>query len=92
MSDGIELLNGTDPLVVDNQIVDSDRDGLSNQAETKFKVDPANPDTDNDGLSDPFEILLGFDPLHPDTNRDGIVDSFQLDSPNYLYTPREWHF
>lgn len=44
--------------------VDSDLDGLTDQAETQiFHTDPQNPDTDGDGYYDGAEILAKSDPL-----------------------------
>ena len=54
--------------------VDSDGDGIGNEADT---------DDDGDGLNDTEEISLGSDPLDPDTDDDGVgdnLDAFPLDS------------
>ncbi len=43
--------------------VDTDRDGLIDEQELKFKTDVNKPDTDGDGYVDGLEIARGFDPL-----------------------------
>ncbi|MEA1910035.1 MAG: hypothetical protein U9M89_03405 [Patescibacteria group bacterium] len=45
---------------------DSDRDGITDEAEINFGTNPFNPDTDNDGESDGSEIINGTDPLNPE--------------------------
>ena len=47
------------------KVVDSDKDGLSDEVELKFKTDPQVPDSDGDGFSDGTEIAKGYDPLDP---------------------------
>ena len=54
--------------------VDSDGDGIGDEADT---------DDDGDGLNDTEEMSLGSDPLDPDTDDDGVgdnLDAFPLDS------------
>ena len=48
-----------------NESVDTDNDGIGNNADT---------DDDNDGLSDEDEIVAGTDPLLPDTDGDSFLD------------------
>ena len=43
--------------------IDSDGDGLSNEAEMILGSDPNNPDTDGDGVSDGAALELGLDPV-----------------------------
>jgi hypothetical protein len=45
---------------------DSDGDGLNDDAETQFGLDPNNPDMDGDGVSDGQEIIDGTDPATAD--------------------------
>jgi outer membrane protein OmpA-like peptidoglycan-associated protein len=60
--DGEEVvLDGTDPLLGTDDLLDSDGDGLTNQQETSLGSDPFSTDTDGDLLSDTEE----------DANRDG---------------------
>ena len=67
--------------------MDSDGDGVIDDAEILAGLDPEDPDTDDDGildgdedvdgdtLSDAIEILLGTDPTLIDTDGDGILDN-----------------
>jgi len=59
----------------DNDIIDSDKDGIDLKTEKIYGSSDKKPDTDNDGLSDYEEIFYWFsDPGLPDTDRDGITD------------------
>ena len=67
--------------VIDEDLVDSDNDGLIDVDEDAFGTDPTNPDTDGDGFTDYEEIILGTDPLTPndydenlDSDLDGLTD------------------
>lgn len=44
---------------------DADKDGLSDDEETVYGTDPANPDSDGDSYSDGVEVKSGYDPLKP---------------------------
>ncbi|MFH1720205.1 MAG: S-layer homology domain-containing protein [Patescibacteria group bacterium] len=61
-------------------LTDTDGDGLMDNDENKYGLDPKNPkdagkDTDGDGLTDKKEILeVGTDPLDPDTDNGGVTD------------------
>lgn len=46
-----------------NRGEDSDGDGLSDEQETAFGLDPTNPDMDGDGISDGQELAAGTDPM-----------------------------
>jgi len=52
-------------LAVHAATIDTDKDGLSDDLETKFKTDPNNPDTDGDSFKDGQEVDWGYDPLAP---------------------------
>jgi len=52
------------------EIVDSDKDGLSDDLELKLGTDPNNPDSDNDGYQDGEEVFNGYNPLAGDNNQD----------------------
>jgi hypothetical protein len=58
--------------------VDSDGNGVPDDWEDAWGLDPKNPDPDKDGLpyfGEPFnEYGLGTDPLNPDTDGDGYSD------------------
>ncbi|MCX6798339.1 MAG: L,D-transpeptidase family protein [Candidatus Falkowbacteria bacterium] len=46
--------------------LDTDKDGLSDDLEVKFKTDINNPDTDGDGYKDGSEVDWGYNPLAKD--------------------------
>ncbi len=48
-------------------MLDSDKDGLTDEEEKNIGTDPFNPDTDNDGYSDGFEVQHGSNPLDPNS-------------------------
>jgi hypothetical protein len=62
------------------RLLDTDSDGLSDDAETgAFHTDPARADTDRDGLGDGAEVLThGTDPTRPDTDGDGLTDGDEV--------------
>lgn len=43
--------------------VDTDKDGLSDKFEQRFKTDVNDPDSDGDGYGDGQEVMSGYDPL-----------------------------
>lgn len=60
-------------------LADSDRDGLSDDAEvTVHHTDPNDDDSDDDGLKDGREIVLGTNPLAGDSDGDGIGDAQEV--------------
>lgn len=61
---------------------DSDGDGLADEWEVRFGLDPNDPsdadaDLDNDGVSNRDEFLLGTDPTVSDSDGDGLPDGFE---------------
>ena len=58
--------------------VDWDADGMPDDWEIKYGLNPwvndADIDSDGDGLTNREEYELGFDPFNPDTDGDGILD------------------
>lgn len=58
--------------------VDTDGDGLTDQAEIELGSDPNNPDTDGDGLRDGEESQLGTDLLSTDSDGDGVPDGDEV--------------
>jgi hypothetical protein len=58
--------------------VDWDGDGLPDDWEIRYRLNPwandANLDSDGDGLTNLEEYELGTDPFNPDTDGDGILD------------------
>jgi hypothetical protein len=63
---------------VEQSLMDSDGDGLTNHEEVQLGTDPDQPDTDGDGLSDGDEVRRGTDPLNPDTDGDGLLDGDEV--------------
>jgi lipoprotein-anchoring transpeptidase ErfK/SrfK len=58
------------------EAVDSDHDGLSDDAEINiYHADPNLWDTDGDGYGDGDEVWNGYDPTKPGTARLGAIDS-----------------
>lgn len=68
------------PVVVDQKLLDSDNDGLTDWDEINvYGTDPFNKDTDGDGLSDGDEVLkYKTDPLNKDTDGDGLTDGDEV--------------
>jgi hypothetical protein len=63
--------------------VDSDGDGIPDDAEIRMGLDPHNPvdaqeDFDGDGLTNLQEYKLGTDIRNPDTDGDGIPDGLEV--------------
>lgn len=61
--------------------IDSDNDGLADDAEPAIGTDPNNPDTDGDGRADGDEIgprRVVTDPLDPDSDDDGVDDGDEI--------------
>jgi len=65
----------SNPGILDYTLIDSDKDGLSDDEEAILKTDPLNQDTDGDALIDSWEVgiinsidlkALGASPLHKD--------------------------
>lgn len=64
-----------------NQILDQDKDGLTDAEEEKLGTDPKNIDSDGDGLYDYEEVkIYGTDPLDSDTDNDGYSDGEEVRS------------
>jgi len=60
-------------------LVDTDKDGLSDEEEAGYGTSPRVADTDSDGLFDREEIMTwGTDPLNPDTDGDGYLDGEEV--------------
>ena len=69
----------TQPEIV--PVVDTDRDGLTDDEEKTLGTDPNNADTDNDGLFDREEVKVYLtDPLNPDTDGDSYLDGAEVKS------------
>lgn len=58
-----------------DDLTDTDGDGLTDLEEEQLGTDPRNPDTDADGLKDGEEVkVYRTDPKNPDTDGDGLKD------------------
>lgn len=79
----IQTNQGTKPSPVPpaSPALDTDGDGLTDDEERVFKLDPTLPDTDGDGLTDREEVrVFSTDPLKPDTDSDGFSDGTEVRS------------
>lgn len=67
---------GVAGIPLDSPDHDTDKDGLTNYAESKKTMtNPLDPDTDGDGLKDGEEVnTTKTDPLQKDTDRDALYD------------------
>lgn len=64
-SENLDLLEKYETIggiVENNEILDTDGDGLIDKAEILFNTDINNPDTDGDGYSDGEEVINGYNP------------------------------
>jgi len=62
-----------------DDIKDSDADGLSDKEEERLGTDPFLQDSDNDGLGDYQEVkVYGTDPNDPDTDKDSVSDGDEV--------------
>ncbi len=81
------------------ELLDSDSDGLTDQQELTLGTDPFSTDTDRDGISDSEEVATGTDPLDVDTdNHNGNeLDNFEKfyqgvkELFNEVYTTKPTH-
>lgn len=75
-------------------VVDTDRDGLSDDEERRLGTDPVNSDTDGDGLSDGEEVRrYGTDPRSHDTDVDGTWDGQEILQGSDPFDPcSPWQF
>jgi len=68
-----------EPVVEEDEFLDSDKDGLTDAEEETYGTDPGEPDSDGDELFDREEVLVyGTDPLDPDTDGDGYLDGNEV--------------
>ncbi len=72
----------TTPAIVpepEPEILDTDKDGLSDIEERDLGTNEDKPDSDQDGLADKEEVKIYLtDPLNPDTDGDGILDGNEI--------------
>jgi hypothetical protein len=63
------------------QVLDSDRDGLTDEEERLYGTDPLRVDSDNDGLTDRDEVkVFKTDPYNPDTDGDSFIDGAEVEA------------
>ena len=62
--------------------VDTDNDGMSNEAEVIIGTDSSKADTDNDGVNDYAELLNGTDPASNRPLRTGVIGTIPV--PNWV--------
>jgi hypothetical protein len=62
----------------DEELIDSDGDGIPDVEEKARETDPTLKDSDGDGLTDLQEVFLGTDPLKADTDGDGYSDGEEV--------------
>ena len=63
---------------VNELILDSDGDGLSDEQEVELGTDPNNADSDDDGLNDGEEFTANTDPNNADSDNDGVDDGTEV--------------
>ncbi|MFV2005263.1 MAG: hypothetical protein ACC650_08640, partial [Gammaproteobacteria bacterium] len=81
-----EVTNGFNPLLIGEELLDGDNDGLTNLAEQAAGTDPLLADTDSDGLNDGDEVNTYLtNPLSNDTDGDGLTDGDEVNT--YLTNP-----
>jgi hypothetical protein len=69
------------PIINKQEVLDTDRDGLSDEEEKLLGTNINEPDTDGDGLYDREEVkVYKTNPLNPDTDGDGFVDGQEVNS------------
>ncbi|MFZ4648055.1 MAG: epoxyqueuosine reductase QueH [Patescibacteria group bacterium] len=80
-----ESSSSSEAVLVQNTVLDSDNDGLSDQDEIKYLSDENNSDTDSDGYLDGVEIKNNYSPLFAnkklsqvDSDKDGLSDYLEI--------------
>lgn len=73
----------TSVMVIVNNIPDDDEDGIPDEWELAYGLNPNDPsdallDFDGDGLNNLEEYLLGTDPTNPDSDGDGLGDGVEI--------------
>ncbi|MBD3156265.1 hypothetical protein GF369_00395, partial [Candidatus Peregrinibacteria bacterium] len=84
LNDLDEILRNKNPFdPSDDLLLDDDNDGMTNQWEEQYNLDPYNPedaffDDDNDGLIHREEFNNETNPLNPDTDEGGVNDGDEV--------------
>ena len=76
--------DATNPRNPDDDVGDSDGDGLLDHSEEELGTDPEDDDTDDDGIKDGEEVTTYFtNPLKEDTDSDGLTDFEEIFMANF---------
>ena len=68
-----------EPVTDQQKVIDSDRDGLTDEEETILGTNLVEPDSDGDGLFDREEVkVYKTNPLNPDSDADGFTDGQEV--------------
>lgn len=59
----VDIILSTGSDEIEDEVSDTDSDGLSNEEEETYGTDPDNPDTDGDSYPDGQEVKAGYNPL-----------------------------
>lgn len=71
--------NNLEAIATSTEMIDTDKDGLTDVEEKKLLTSPINIDSDNDGLNDFDEVKkYKTDPLKMDTDGDGFSDGEEV--------------
>ena len=66
-------------VIIEDEVLDTDKDGLTDERERELGLDYESADTDNDGLSDKDEVDLYLsDPFNPDSDGDTFLDGSEV--------------
>lgn len=68
---------------IEDALLDSDGDGLTDVLERYFGSNPNDPDTDDDGVDDLAEYSEGLDPNNGDSDGDSIPEALDLTPGSY---------
>lgn len=79
-------------LAADNKLIDSDKDGLSDDFELKYKTDPMNADSDGDGYKDGVEVDFAYNPLSSTTQKlsQRIEINLKTQRMSYYVSGQKW--
>jgi hypothetical protein len=74
--DGVEVILGTNPLVVDADEMGSDlnHDGVIDSIGAQLGYQPDESDSDGDSMANTDELAMGTSPLRVDSDGDGVPD------------------
>ncbi len=77
----LEKEKQSEEIILGDEIVDTDGDGLDDVEEYNYKTNPLKTDSDDDGLDDYTEIKVWqTNPLDPDTDGDSYLDGIEVEN------------